>query len=75
MKTIIVEIEEVPEKKMYFREHLGDGKMGKIKFEADTLIPSRSLFVRVEDKEYLVHIQKVIEQVVKFHEEQKKLKK
>lgn len=68
---IEVKIEEVPEKTLYLTQHLGNGTLGKTKFEASFTLPNYSLVVRIGEKRYLVSSQSIIEQVVIFHEAKK----
>ncbi len=68
MKKIEVEIFDVPEKTLYLHQHLGDGTLGKFKFDASTIIPSSSILVTVEKKRYMVKSQDIIKAIIQYHE-------
>ena len=62
-----VEVEIVKPETMYMRQHLGDGSLGKIKFDASLILPSMSLLVEVDKSRYLVSSQGLIKRVIEMH--------
>lgn len=72
MNTIKVNVESLDKGRLQLTEHLGDGTMGKTKFEAYFTLPVRSLIVKIGEDKYLVDVQKVIQAVVEMHENNKK---
>ncbi len=69
MKEIVVEIKEVPEKTMYMTQHLGDGSLGKIKFDASFALPNMSLIVDVGGKRLMVDSQALLASIVNYYKE------
>ena len=69
---IEIEVEELAEKTMYLSQHLGNGTLGKTKFDASFTLPTYGLVVSINKKRYRVSSQNIIEQVVKLHEDKTK---
>lgn len=67
MLEIKIEAEELDEKAMYLHQHLGDGSLGDTKFDADIILPTYGLVVKVDGKRYKVSSQAIIQAVIEAH--------
>ena len=71
MDEIKLKVESVPEKTMYLTQHLGNGTLGKTKFDASFALPTFSLIVSIGKQRYLVSSQSVIQAVIEMHKGKK----
>lgn len=65
---ITIPVKEMDEKVLYLHTHIGDGSLGKIKFDADLRLPDSSIVVKVGGKRYLVSSQDIIKAVIEYYE-------
>ncbi len=66
--NIMFKVKELSEDDMFLTKHLGEGSLGKTKFEASHTIPTMGLVVSVGKKRYLLSSQEAIERIISMHE-------
>jgi len=66
-KKIEIEVEELSGKALHLTQHLGNGTLGKTKFDACFVLPTMSLLVEVDKKKYLVDSQSLIKSIIDAH--------
>lgn len=68
--NISVKIEKVSKDILYLKQHLGDGSLGDIKFDASFILPAMNLLVVIGDNQYKVDNQDLIRAIIEYHNKQ-----
>ena len=59
-----IEFEELDPKAMFLHTHLGDGTLGKAKFDVNLRLPDYSFVIETGNKKFIVKSQSIISSVV-----------
>lgn len=65
---VSVGIKTIPKNKLYLKEQIGNGTYGKSKFTICHTIPDRSILVSIDNKDYIVSQQSIVESIIHYHE-------